>query len=495
MAVEPLIKSGAKPEMGEIATIRRDVTRFVFGGILENLDDTLRTRGRGKGLKIYDELERDCEAYADLQKRKLAVIARPWQVDPASDATADQEAAEIVRRQLQGLGFDQLTLDLLDATLKGYAVAEVMWEARDSELVARRVIPRDQRRFVFDEESRLRMLTREKLWDGIELPPLKFLVHRFGAKDGSPYGLGLGHKLFWPVYFKKQDISFWLVFADKFGSPTGLGKYPSGASTAEQTKLLDALKAIAQDAGIIIPQGMEVELLEAARTGSIDTYEKLARYMDEQIQRCVLGETITGSSKSTGLGSGVAEAGTEVRTEIAKADADLLSDTLNETLVRWIVDLNRPGAGYPTVYRVFEQPEDLDRRSQVDERLHAMGYEPETIEQINETYGGRWRKKAAPSAPALLPGAEFAEPADRAAEGTEDQRTLEQAAEELAGGWEELLGSRVDELVAMAESTGDLATFRERLAELLKAPPSEALVESLTRAGFTAQLLGRTEER
>ena len=31
--------------------------------------------------KIYDEIERDCHAYGLLQKRKLAVVARPWQVE------------------------------------------------------------------------------------------------------------------------------------------------------------------------------------------------------------------------------------------------------------------------------------------------------------------------------------------------------------------------------------------------------------------------------
>jgi len=32
---------------------------FFFGKVLLNTDDTLLTRGAGKGLKIYDELRRD----------------------------------------------------------------------------------------------------------------------------------------------------------------------------------------------------------------------------------------------------------------------------------------------------------------------------------------------------------------------------------------------------------------------------------------------------
>lgn len=360
-------KPGAKPEVMEIASIQRDINRWTYGGVLENLDETLRTRGRGKGLAIYDELERDAHCYAELQKRKLAVVARPWQVDSASDAAIDKDAADLLKRQFDEIGkvaedesqlitgFDQTTINFLDATLKGYAVGEVMWEIRGAEVWASRVLPRDQRRFVFDEGSRLRLLTRENLMLGEELPPRKFVVHRFGAKDGSPYGKGLGHILFWPVFFKRQDISFWLVFADKFGSPTAIGKYPVGASPDDQKNLLATLKAIAQDAGIIIPDGMVIEFLEAARTGSIDTYEKLARYMDEQISKAVLGGTITSTAQSTGLGSGVADTQNDVRIEIARADADLLSDTLNATLVRWIVDYNLPGAGYPRMWRDFQE--------------------------------------------------------------------------------------------------------------------------------------------
>lgn len=477
----------------EIATVERDTTRAIsYGGVLENLDDTLRTRGAAKGLKIYDEIERDCHVYAVMQKRKLAVVSRPWRVDPASDSARDVEAAQLVRAQLEALNFDQLTYELLDAVLKGFAVSEVMWAVRGPELVAERTIARDQRRFVFDSQRQLRMLTPERVLDGVELPPMKFIVHRFGAKDGSPYGFGLGSRLFWPTFFKRKDISFWLVFADKFGSPTGLGKYPPSAPKADQEKLLDALRSIAQDAGIIVPQGMEIELLEAARQGSIDTYEKLARYMDEQITLCVLGETITTSARSTGLGSGVAEKQSEVRIEIAQSDADLLSATLNGSLVRWIVDLNVPGAGYPTVWRVFEDEEDLEKRATVDEKLHAMGYEPESIEYINETYGGKWRKRGQ-TLPAAAP-AQFAE--QRTRPQFADQRALDGALDTLeAATLQEQAEKMVEPALAVARKGADYDTIARSLAEAYPQMDSAAFEDALARALFVADLWGRVNAR
>ena len=388
-----LLDASGKPIEKEIATIERDVNRLFFGNVLTNDDETLLTRGQGRGLKIYDELRRDAQAGAVLDKREFAVIARPWDVTPASRSTSDMAAAELVRSNLKTLQFDRISRELLDATLKGYAVGEVMWGLRGNLIVALDVIARNQRRFTFDLQRRVRLITREHLVEGEALPERKFIVHTVGGKEGSPYGKGIGSWLFWPVLFKRKDISFWLIFADKFGSPTSIGRYPAGTSQPEQEKLLNALRAIAQDAGIIVPIGTEIELLEAARAGSIDTYEKLARYMDEQISVAVLGETMTTGAQAGGVGGGQANVHNEVRKEIAQADADLLSETLNNTLVKWIVEYNLPEAAPPKVWRRFEEEIDLNKRADRDVRLYGLGYQPDQ-NYIDETYGPGWRPRA-----------------------------------------------------------------------------------------------------
>lgn len=492
----PPIVVGA-PETKEIATIVRDINRPFFGKVLVNTDDTLVTRGQGKGLKIYDELERDAHAYAVLHKRKMAVIQRPWDITPASESADDKDVAELVREQLKQMQFDRICTDLLDATLKGFSVGEVMWRLDANQIAASDVIPRDQRRFVFGIDRSVRLLTLENMVEGEILPERKFIVHTVGGKDGIPYGLGLGHRLFWPVFFKRKDITFWLIFADKFGSPTAVGKYPPGAGLPDQQKLLDALGAIAQDAGVIVPEGMLIELLEASRAGSIDTYEKLARYMDEQISEAVLGETMTTTAKAAGLGSNQASVHNEVRGELAKADADLLSDTLNATLVKWIVDYNAPGAAYPKVWRNFEEEEDLNARAERDTHINQLGFEPDE-KYITDTYGPGWKKKRIEPPPAI-PGdpnaAAFAQGsgAQRAAN-REAQAGLVDAAEKLAANFSELVRKRVEDLQAMLEETGDLVLFRERMDELLESDPPKELIEALARAGFAAHLAGRAVE-
>lgn len=62
-----------------------------------------------------------------------------------------------------------------------------------------------------------------------------------GAVKTVPYGLGLAHQLYWPVFFKKQGLGFWLRALEKFGAPTGMGVYPAGSDKATQEKLLRAI--------------------------------------------------------------------------------------------------------------------------------------------------------------------------------------------------------------------------------------------------------------
>ena len=66
-----------RPITDEIATTQKDID--VFAGWLqrlENPDPTLRTESKGKGLKLYDEVDRDSHAGSVLQTRYLSVVGK-----------------------------------------------------------------------------------------------------------------------------------------------------------------------------------------------------------------------------------------------------------------------------------------------------------------------------------------------------------------------------------------------------------------------------------
>jgi phage gp29-like protein len=386
-AVAEQAKNNGQPVWEEIATVERDIFRGYIGNILINPDQVLKTEAGGKGLQLYEELERDGQVYSTLQTRKLAIINKEWEVIPASDRRADKKIAEFVEENLRQISFDQARTELLDALVKGYAVSEIMWAIRGGKVVIKELRGRDPRRFTFDLQNRLRMLTLGNLLEGEPVPARKFVVHIFQMKFYSPFGKGLGEKLYWPVWFKKHGIKFWVLFCEKFGMPTAVGKYPPGTPKEQQDALLEVLESIQQDIAIKIPENMIIELLEAQRSGTINTYEGLCKYMDYQISKVVLGQTLTtevGDKGSYAAGK-VHE---EVRLDICKADCDALCETLNKQLIIPLVDYNFAGVeAYPEVWCRCEEEKDLKPLAERDKILVRDVGLPVGEQYFYDTYG------------------------------------------------------------------------------------------------------------
>lgn len=485
----------------EIATIANDPHRWLFGDRISPEDSTLESRGRGKGLALYDDLARDGQVGAVLAKRRAALIARPWEVEPADDTAAARRAAELVTAQLKALGIEGLVEELLGALLKGVGIVEILWDATADGIAPVAAKGRDPRRFAFaaatDAAGRidyqLRLLTRAKPLDGEPVPERKFVVHRFGRRYDAPWGLGLGHQLFWPVFFKRKGVGFWLGALEKFGQPTALGRYPPGTPEAEQDKLLAALQAIATDAGVTVPDGMTIELLEAKRGGTFDSYRDLAQYMDAEISKIVLGETLTtavGESGSRALG----DVHNEVRLELTRADADQLSRTLNSTLVRWIVELNLPSAPPPRLWWDVSEPEDLKALADRDRLLVEIGYRP-TLDRITDVYGEGYAPIAATPQPASASAkagdgvlAAFREARQARPRDAADDLT-DQLGAVLAEGEDPLIAA----LTALVERAASLEQVRDGLVALLPEISDARLAELMAQALIVANLQGRAD--
>ena len=380
-----------KPETREIASAEKDLDLFSgWTGRMENPDAVLRAESMGRGVRLYEDLERDWQVFAQLQVRTLALQSCEWQITPAGTGRNDGREADFVERVLRESNFDRLCKDLMQAVLTGYKPVEIMWEVSEGEVRVGEFRGRRPSRFAFDMAGTLRLLTVDNPYDGEPVPERKFIVWVYGGSDACPYGRGSGYQLYWPVWFKKNGVKFWMVFAEKFGSPTVIGKYPTGTAEADKEKLLDAIAAVQQQTGIRIPDTMSVELLEAARTGTV-TYEDLCNYFDRAISKILLGQTLTsepGTSGSYSLG----RVHGDVRRDILKSDADSMCELLNRTLIPWLVDYNFPSVrrtGYPRVWRRTDPEVDLKTLADRDRTILVdMGMAnrvPETY--ISDTYG------------------------------------------------------------------------------------------------------------
>lgn len=476
-----------RPNLGEIATDERGT---VFNKLLTNEDEVLQTRGGGD-LKIYQELLRDDQVVSTFQQRRTAVTSAEWEVIPASESSQDKQAAEFIKEQLERVKFDALTDKMLYAIFYGYGVAEWLFAAEGNRITLRGCKVRDRSRFRFGTDGRLYLITTQDPM-GKEVDRQKFWTLTTGAEhDDQPYGMGLAHYLYWPVFFKRNGLKYWAVFLEKFGQPTPMARLPQGQMNdpALKRKALEALQAIQVDSGVLIPDGIVIELLEAARSGTAD-YQALQDKMDAAISKIVLSQTMTtdnGSSRSQ------AEVHAGVRDEVIKADADLICESLNDGIIPYLTALNFPNAQPPKVWRNTEPEEDLQQRVEIDKGIHALGFEP-TEDYIRETYGEGWVKRQ-PQAPMMggMPGLNFAEnsiTAGAIATRRADMETLTRIAETIAADYQDVLGKRVQQLLAYAEDSGDLETFRQRLNELLAEGPQQDTVDAVQNATWSSRLLG-----
>lgn len=473
-----------RPDGNEIATTGdgRDITRgWVSPNWLLPPEDTvLRARGGGN-LEIYREVLRDEQVAATFAQRRLAVVSKEWEVQPGGKKRQDKAAADFLREQLKAVNFDRATDTMLYGVFYGYSVAECLWAREGRYVTLDDIKVRDRRRFAFDGAYRLRLRTMHDPMPGELLPPAKFWHFRTGADhDDEPYGLGLAHWLYWPVQFKRQGMKFWLIFLEKFGQPTARGTYPANATAEERTRLLQALRAIQTDSGLIIPEGMQVDLIEAARSGTAD-YTALYDRMDKAIAKAVLGQTASTEGTAGKLGNETLQQ--EVRADLVKADADLVCESFNRTVARWLTTWNFPTASAPRVWRRVEEPEDTNKLAERDQRIYQMGYKP-TLGYITDVYGGEWTETSpAPAVPTTPATAAFAE---GDATDSVDQQTARLGREADVP-----IRDMITVIRTLLDKAGSLEQFRDALIDAYPTLSTDHFAEMMAKALTAAELAGR----
>lgn len=483
-----------KPELDtEVANRLRDPFETNYLGVLRTNDPLLLERGNGgaQSFELYRDLRRDGKVFSGLQKRKLALISRPWQVDPIDAGETGQRDAAVVLAMLKSVMFDKLCAELLEALLVGFVPAEIVWTYRNGMITPDRILKRAQRRFVYvqtdpNASPELHLLTASNMLTGEVLPPKKFIVHRVNQEDDNPYGMGLGLQLYWPVFFKRKGILSWNKLNDRFGSPTPWGKYPKSAGAKEKGTLFDALRAMSNDGVMMTPEGMSIELLESKLTGSISTQKDLCAYMDSWISEVILSQEATQSTGATGAAANERE---DVRLDLVQADADLLSDTLNNTLVKWFCEYN--GLAPCQVSRVIKKPEDLKAASETDVNVASMGFRP-TLVAIRAKYGEGWEE--APVKPAALPvdgakgangkAASFAEAAPR------ESGPVDPLIETLASAGDTVLADWIQRILGMVNAAETPELLRDQLLQAYGDLPTEQLTEVMALAFAAAELAG-----
>jgi phage gp29-like protein len=407
---ESLRGEQAAPTMAGVRNIF-SITHPSVGLTPQRLAEILRVAEFGDPflyLELAEEMEeKDLHYLAVLQTRKQSLLELGLTVRAASGGAEDRRAADLVSALLLDgpLDLESALFDLLDALGKGFAASEIIWDTEGREWRPARLAWRDPRWFMFDWVSGEEVLVRTLASEGqppdrspgvaagearaqprhftgagfygalrgeagiqpltAPLAPFKFITHFAKAKAGLPIRGGLARAAGWAYLFKNYILKDWVTFAEVFGQPLRVGKYGPGASDTDKQTLLQAVANLGTDAAAIIPESMVIEFTEAHQAGSAELYRSFCEYLDAQVSKAVLGQTLT-TELPRGSGSrAAAQVHDTVRRDILRADARRLAATLARDLVRPLVDLNLgPQRAYPDISIVL--PSDQDSREFAD---------------------------------------------------------------------------------------------------------------------------------
>lgn len=488
----------------------------------ERLAGLLRAAADGDAdayLALAEEMEELDLHYGSVlgtRKRALSGI-EPW-VEAASDESHDQNIATAVRTLVDPLVWPDLIEGMLDGLGKGYSVTEIIWDTGRTPWMPARFEHRDPRWFTYDALSRRTLLLRDDTHPaGMELPPNKFIVFEPKLKAGIPIRGGLARLVAWTFMFKHYTVLDWVQFAEVYGMPIRVGRYGNGATDADLAVLRRAVTSLARDAAALLPESMRIEFTDIANNGSgWEVFSTLAEYLDKQVSKAVLGQTMTADD-----GSSMAQAKVhnDVRLDILRADARQISAVLNRDLVRPFVDLNfgPPPNGYPLLLHPVMEPEDIKLLVESLAVLVPMGMDVEASvirDKLGlpdppppDKRGPGVILLHAPSPPSVPPTPESSGTGNAGNRGCrcpecggvrgldralnrEGDDELDVLADEELTGWRAVAGPMIDPVVAAIQAAGSYEEALALLPDLLRAMDSDELVRSLTRATFQARAAG-----
>jgi phage gp29-like protein len=391
-----LFKETVKPETRELSAVSllERWSSYPSSGLTPNrLAGIFREADQGniyRQMELFEEMEeKDTHLTAILQTRKMAVLSKDYEVMPFSKTPEDEEIAARVGEIVYAIpSLEEALLDLLDAIGKGFALSEIFWEVTDGQARVSELRWIPQKKVVFGEDWKPRLMTSEANWQGVTPPLWKVIYHRYKARSGHANRSGVLRVVGWMYLLKNFALKDWAAFNEVFGMPLRLGKYDATSSPADREALVQAIRNLGSDAAGVISKATEIEFVEAtSRSGGVNPYQLMAEFCNREMSKAVLGQTLTtDTAGSTGTFAAATVHG-QVRRDLVEADAQALSATLREQLLRPLVGFNFGWDKPVPWFRFrFEEEEDLKALSEVFRNLAAMGF-PLDMEHVAERFG------------------------------------------------------------------------------------------------------------
>jgi hypothetical protein len=236
---------------------------------------------------------------------------------------------------------DDLLMDLMDAVGHGFAALEITWQLQGSLNMPARFTPIAQSWFRWDNHDNLLLKTPDNP-TGEPLWQMGWVVHRHKNRSVQAARGGLFRTLAWLYMFKHYSAHDFAEFLELYGMPIRIGKYGAGATEKEKQTLLRAVAEIGHNAAGIMPEGMMIELHQAASgtTAGNNPFMTMIEWCEKSATRLILGQTLTSGADGKASTNALGKIHNEVRHDLLVADARRLAQTINQQILEPFLRVN-----------------------------------------------------------------------------------------------------------------------------------------------------------
>ena len=356
-----------RPLTEEIATRKRSIDFTAVMNNLPNPDPVLKKRNMD--IKVYEDVAYDSRVLAVTSSRKAPVKSKEW-VLVGDDVP--EPVMDFYKAIFSTYAMTDIISEMLDSWMYGYKPTEIIWAEVDGKIIPKEIVGKPPGWFRYDEENRLRFLTKTNMITGELVDTTRFLVTRYGATYKNPYGVPTMSACFWPVAFRHTGLRFFTQFIEKYGSPFLLVHAEQGAQAERISEIAALMDDMVADAIAVVPKDYDVKLLEATegKGAGNSIHQNYIDVMDTEIAMAVLGQNL--STEVKGGSYAASQSHMTVRDDIIEGDQYMIESTFDELIEKTHGYNFMAGVPMPQ-FKLFSEEQVDELRSKRDLNLTKSG--------------------------------------------------------------------------------------------------------------------------
>ena len=329
--------------------------------------DTPSSLIASKGWNYLEQVRLDTHVSDALDIRSKGLLSHEWDIRPPKNATSkDIEITEFVKwviDNMEGSFIDDLS-ELMDGVFYGYSLSEIIWGICNQKIYSGKTIINSLRskhpknwKFTINDSGNAEFVVNRN-YENKKYRLDKFVRATFGVSHKNPYGDPAAVKIAFWYWLKRNTAQFWAVFLEQWGSPTKKVITPVNPTPDEKTAIDNLIESFESSTNIKVPEGFDVELLEATRSGSAN-YDALVKTCNSEISKAIVGATLISEEGNSGGGSyALASSHSAILDMFIYFDAIKLSSIINEQYIKPLVNMNYDVDGR---YPKFHFPSTLNK--------------------------------------------------------------------------------------------------------------------------------------